>query len=473
MSERLPTRLPEITDRQREVARLVAAGRTNEQIADDLGISLAGAKYHVSELLGRLGLARREEIAEWYRHERRIEWRRKLGAAFGAPLAWGAGGVAALVLVGVALIVVVPGLAGTSSTEGDKPAEWGELRQVSDDVMLVEGYRDGDFIIAVEWYSSPSEVLLIDPASGTIVARIEGTSSSDVFVRREARELIVSEILLRPDVTQQHQHRLRIFDLRDDLRLLREFNIERRSTEAYFWTSMNLSTDEQLLYNPTSLGAAQGGQPGYLDVIDVATGETIEVTLEDGCRYGRMTPLPDGTMLTRGGGTCATKAFMLNERGERVAEWMIAGHRAQDANLGIAFASSDGSVGRLGRDGELDLSQGPDLVLAMDDLWDQGWVYEINHATLRDGRLVMLANPREGDSIPGAFIVFNPDTLALEHFFEIDPRGYATFQPRPDGEGAWLLHGDGTIDAIDWDGTTRRVPNIRLDDGEWVLPPRQ
>ncbi|MCK9496217.1 MAG: helix-turn-helix transcriptional regulator [Dehalococcoidia bacterium] len=56
-----------ITERQREVARLVAAGRTNTEIAEELGITLDGAKYHVSELLGRLGLRRREEVAEWYR----------------------------------------------------------------------------------------------------------------------------------------------------------------------------------------------------------------------------------------------------------------------------------------------------------------------------------------------------------------------------------------------------------------------
>src|SRR5690606_30695429 len=57
----------QITDRQREVARLVAEGRSNPEIAEALGISLAGAKYHVSELLGRLGVQRREDVAAWYR----------------------------------------------------------------------------------------------------------------------------------------------------------------------------------------------------------------------------------------------------------------------------------------------------------------------------------------------------------------------------------------------------------------------
>ncbi len=59
--------IEQITDRQREVARLVAEGRSNPEIAEALGISLAGAKYHVSELLGRLGVQRREDVAAWYR----------------------------------------------------------------------------------------------------------------------------------------------------------------------------------------------------------------------------------------------------------------------------------------------------------------------------------------------------------------------------------------------------------------------
>ncbi len=66
MSERLPAGPAAITDRQLEVARLVAEGQTNAEIARTLGISIDGAKYHVSELLTRLGLTRRREIVEWY-----------------------------------------------------------------------------------------------------------------------------------------------------------------------------------------------------------------------------------------------------------------------------------------------------------------------------------------------------------------------------------------------------------------------
>lgn len=56
-----------LTERQPEVARLVERGLTNPQIAQELGITLDGAKYHVSELLVRLGVDRREDVAGWYR----------------------------------------------------------------------------------------------------------------------------------------------------------------------------------------------------------------------------------------------------------------------------------------------------------------------------------------------------------------------------------------------------------------------
>jgi hypothetical protein len=44
---------------------LLRAGRTNDEIASSLGISVAGAKYHVSEILGKLNLADRRDAARW------------------------------------------------------------------------------------------------------------------------------------------------------------------------------------------------------------------------------------------------------------------------------------------------------------------------------------------------------------------------------------------------------------------------
>jgi DNA-binding CsgD family transcriptional regulator len=74
---------PEVlTLREFEVLDLLREGLSNDQIAVRLGISLAGAKYHVSEILGKLGVSSREEAAAWQRTERPW-WPAAL-----APVAW-------------------------------------------------------------------------------------------------------------------------------------------------------------------------------------------------------------------------------------------------------------------------------------------------------------------------------------------------------------------------------------------------
>jgi len=52
-----------LTTREREVLALVALGRTNRQIADELFISENTAGVHVSNILGKLGVAGRGEAA--------------------------------------------------------------------------------------------------------------------------------------------------------------------------------------------------------------------------------------------------------------------------------------------------------------------------------------------------------------------------------------------------------------------------
>jgi DNA-binding CsgD family transcriptional regulator/plastocyanin len=64
----------DLTPREREVFGLLRLGLTNEEIAARLGISLDGAKYHVSQILSKLGVATREEAAAVPVEARRRWW---------------------------------------------------------------------------------------------------------------------------------------------------------------------------------------------------------------------------------------------------------------------------------------------------------------------------------------------------------------------------------------------------------------
>jgi DNA-binding CsgD family transcriptional regulator len=54
-----------LTAREYAVARLIAEGRTNGEIADELGIAPKTASSHVEHILAKLGASRRAEIATW------------------------------------------------------------------------------------------------------------------------------------------------------------------------------------------------------------------------------------------------------------------------------------------------------------------------------------------------------------------------------------------------------------------------
>jgi len=108
----------ELTERQRQVLRLIAAGKTNAEIGEALSISLDGAKWHVSEILARLDVATREEAAEWWR-ERPLA---RLGGTLHALLpgaGWLKAGAAtvALVTLSAATIVVLVALRQGGASE--------------------------------------------------------------------------------------------------------------------------------------------------------------------------------------------------------------------------------------------------------------------------------------------------------------------------------------------------------------------
>jgi DNA-binding NarL/FixJ family response regulator len=54
-----------LTEREREVLRLVADGLSNKEIAQALYITVRTADFHVSNILRKLGVISRVEAAVW------------------------------------------------------------------------------------------------------------------------------------------------------------------------------------------------------------------------------------------------------------------------------------------------------------------------------------------------------------------------------------------------------------------------
>jgi DNA-binding CsgD family transcriptional regulator len=103
----------ELTKRQREVLRLIARGKTNFEIANELGISLDGAKWHIREIMARLGCDSREEAVAIWRAQRSVPERARRAIAIAANAmtsqlwrAAAAGGIVAVVVVAVLATVL-------------------------------------------------------------------------------------------------------------------------------------------------------------------------------------------------------------------------------------------------------------------------------------------------------------------------------------------------------------------------------
>src|SRR5438093_1692465 len=103
-----------LTPREWQVLALLRQGLTNEQIAQRLDISFATAKYHVAEIISKLGVQTREEAAAWQPEGVAMRWwqRAALAPLSGAlrrlaPLTLAKAAIATGALVAVAGLAVV------------------------------------------------------------------------------------------------------------------------------------------------------------------------------------------------------------------------------------------------------------------------------------------------------------------------------------------------------------------------------
>lgn len=61
-----------LTDREEQVLAAVARGRSNEEVADELRITLSTVKTHVASLMAKLGVRNRVELAIWAYETHRV-----------------------------------------------------------------------------------------------------------------------------------------------------------------------------------------------------------------------------------------------------------------------------------------------------------------------------------------------------------------------------------------------------------------
>jgi DNA-binding CsgD family transcriptional regulator/DNA-binding beta-propeller fold protein YncE len=107
-----------LTPREQEVLLLIRDGLTNEQIAERLGISHRTARYHVAEILSKLGVSSRREAAVWAASGATKPWWRSVPGMLTLPktlfgLVWRH--ASALLLAGAVTVLVVFALAVLAS----------------------------------------------------------------------------------------------------------------------------------------------------------------------------------------------------------------------------------------------------------------------------------------------------------------------------------------------------------------------
>lgn len=61
----MPATVSRLTEHERRLVKLIAAGDTNTAIAHELGISYETVKSHIKRIRSKLGAGSRTEIATW------------------------------------------------------------------------------------------------------------------------------------------------------------------------------------------------------------------------------------------------------------------------------------------------------------------------------------------------------------------------------------------------------------------------
>jgi DNA-binding CsgD family transcriptional regulator len=348
----------ELSDRQRQVLDLIARGATNAQIAERLGITLDGAKWHVREILSRLGVETREEAADWWRSSGR--WPRMPAWIPRGP--WPVG-IAATLVAGVAATAIsaavlrsptgetdvtsadaadvvpsptphvelVPELPQPPLKELDAGPGWRLL--VADDGRPMPGADEA--VLAINWDLATPYLDVLD-VDGRVAMRVEVGYRPMARINLADGTFVVSDIPLGAEAARRNW-RVLVFAL-DPPAFAGEVALAgTRSTSTVFANRVAVSADGRWLYwversvqtDPPS--CASGGDAAICDrmvihAIDLTTlgPADLEAEMPRGCGAPHFTPY----------GPSAVLAGCYSEAGGFVLDASVPGSAISDAPEG-------------------------------------------------------------------------------------------------------------------------------------------
>ncbi|HEX5479219.1 MAG TPA: helix-turn-helix transcriptional regulator [Dehalococcoidia bacterium] len=282
-----------LTPREWEVLALLRDHRTNDEIAQALGISFTTARFHVSQILGKLGVSSREEAAAWQPTAERRTWlvaplgllRRVEG--FGAPARVAAGSMLALAAIGIALLAW--GVLRTSGRADSPPR------------TIADAARDAAALVAINQDSG--EITVLDPSTLATLGEIQAGYRPWVAVRQSAHQLLVAQAFgPGPAVTSPT---LRIYDLDDLSAAPSTIAMPDRAVETLYAPSIELSDDGRYLFygrivpaEPGCVGDGVMCQHASVGVIDLEQRVLVRtLPLPSACTYPSLLKTSDGGVL--------------------------------------------------------------------------------------------------------------------------------------------------------------------------------
>jgi DNA-binding CsgD family transcriptional regulator len=454
----------ELTPRDRDVLARIAAGRTNAEIADDLGMTFATAKWYVSSVLAKLGVDSREDAARWWRRQRSPLRRLRRAVLIPMPpLAWATFAAGSVALMLVAIVVAVRGtpgpLASAPAPANTQPAttavvpaptlatpaaQLPPVLPVSHSgeqwsVALAPGVTRLDGTVVTSSDGADPTIRFFDLATRRWLAELHTAYNPFIAMRASAGQLIVADDTVVGGIITTK--RLLVFDLRNALALVAEGTVpERVNTPgglAPMW--MTLSRDEQFLFYVTSAqrtdppSCAAGGDAAVcalmsVAVVDLTTLQPVgpKVDMPRGCAPW-LAAVDAGVVVTCNVisyGTPAGQVFLIDstlrlttlgavdlpfEQDPVIARNRASARLAWSDGVRRGYLSSEGTFVRVNADESV--ASAPTIPPGKRPL--------LQPVALANGRLGIPYATRYYDQAAEGIAVFNPLTMQIERDIQV------------------------------------------------------